>query len=173
VSALALGVSLGANFVLLVALIGLLLFAQAGAFSSGSAFGRSTSGLPLGSPTTTASPASSPSPNTGWLQIAPNSVQLRCDGDQRTQIVTLTNSGSDKAQWKATFSLPAQQAGVAISPSQGSLEDGDSARIQIQNTTRSTGPQGAHSRQGVISFTPTTTAAGAPATLTYTTIGCK
>jgi hypothetical protein len=163
--------------VLLVALIGFLLLAQAGAFSSGGAFGRATSGPPIGSSTTTASPASSPSPGAGWLQITPSSVQLGCVSGQRTQFATLQNSGPEKAQWKATFSVSAQQAGVAISPSQGTLAAGDSVSIQIQNTTRSNGPQGAHSRQGVISFTPTTTdagaEAGAPATLAYTTVGCK
>jgi hypothetical protein len=88
----------------------------------------------------------------------------------------LTNNSAETTQWKATFSLPAQQAGVAVTPSQGELEAGDSVQIQIQNTTRANGSQGSSGRQGAITFTPTTSDAGSDAgafaTLAYTTQGC-
>src|SRR5690348_5846118 len=74
VSALAFGISLGANIVLFVALVGLLLFAQAGAFSSGGAFGSSTRGAALGSPSATANATPSPSATTASLQVTPSSV---------------------------------------------------------------------------------------------------
>jgi hypothetical protein len=180
VSALAFGISLGANIVLFIALVGLLLFAQAGAFSSGNAFGASTHGSALSSPTVISSFTPSPSATTASLQVAPSSVQLGCDSGQRTQYVTLKNTGSAKVNWQATFSVPAQQAGVTVSPLHGQLAAGGSIPIQLQNTTRSNGSQGASGRQGVIAFTPTASDdnqdagpdAGASAKLSYTTVGC-
>jgi hypothetical protein len=176
VSALAFGVSLGANLVLLVALAVLLLLAQAGNFSSGGAVGSSTRGVTLGSPT--AIPSASAS--AAALQVAPSSVQLGCASGQRTQYVTLRNTGAAKAQWQATFSVPAEQAGVAVSPQRGELAAGGSIPIQLQNTTRSSGSQGVAGRQGVITFAPTAPDesqdagpdAGLSARLSYTTVGC-
>jgi hypothetical protein len=172
VSALAFGVSLGANLVLLVALAALLLLAQAGIFSSGGAVGSSTRGGTLGSPTASASAAA--------LQIAPSSVQLGCASGQRTQYVTLQNTGAAKVSWQATFSAPTEQAGVTVSPQRGQLAAGGSMPIQLQNTTRSGGSQGVSGRQGVITFAPTVSADGADAgpdggssaRLSYTTVGC-
>jgi hypothetical protein len=176
VSALAFGVSLGANLVLLVALAALLLLAQAGTFSSGSALGSSTRGMTLGSPTA----IPSASATAAALQVAPGSVQLGCASGQRTQYVTLRNTGAAKAQWQATFSVPAEQAGVGISPQQGELAAGGSIAIQLQNTTRSSGSQGISGRQGVITFAPTASEdsqdtgpdLGSSARLSYTTVGC-
>jgi hypothetical protein len=174
VSALAFGISLGANIVLFVALVGLLLFAQAGAFSSG--------GSALSSSTATSNSTPSPSATAASLQIAPSSVQLGCASGQRTQFVTLQNTGSAKVNWQATFSAPAQQAGVAVSPQRGQLAAGGSIPIQLQNTTRSNGSQGVSGRQGVITFTPTASGddnqdagpdAGSSASLSYTTVGCR
>jgi hypothetical protein len=180
VSALAFGISLGANIVLFVALVGLLLFAQAGAFSSGGAFGSSTHSSALSSPTATSSATPSPSATTASLQVTPSSVQLGCDSGQRTQYVILQNTGSAKVNWQATFSVSAQQAGVTISPQRGQLAAGGSISIQLQNTTRSNGSQGGSGRQGVITFTPTASEdnqgagpdAGSSARLSYTTVGC-
>jgi hypothetical protein len=176
VSALAFGISLGANIVLFVALVGLLLFAQAGAFASGSAFGPSTHGSALGSPTATANTTPSPSATTASLQVMPSSVQLGCDSGQRTQYVTLQNTGSAKVNWQATFSAPTQQAGVTVSPLHGQLAAGGSIPIQLQNTTRSNGSQGGSGRQGVITFTQTASDenqdTGKSASLSYTTVGC-
>jgi hypothetical protein len=166
VSALAFGISLGANIVLLVGLLGVVLLSQAGVFSSGGAFGQSTPGHALSSPIVTSTPASSPSPNAGWLQIAPSSVQMGCESGQRTQFVTLQNNGPTKVRWQATFSLSAQKAGVALTPQQGELAAGGSIPLKLENTTRSTG------QQGVIGFAPTTPEAGPPVSLTYTTVGC-
>jgi hypothetical protein len=180
VSALAFGISLGANIVLFVALVGLLLFAQAGAFSSGGAFGPSTRSSALSNPTATSDATPSPSATAASLQIAPSSVQLGCVSGQRTQYVTLQNTGSAKVNWQATFSVPAQQAGVTVSPLRGQLAAGGSIPIQLQNTTRSNGSQGSSGRQGVITFTPTASEdnqdagadAGSSAKLSYTTVGC-
>jgi hypothetical protein len=180
VSALAFGISLGANIVLFVALVGVLLFAQAGVFSAGGALGQSTHGSALGSPTATTNATPSPSANTASLQVTPSSVQLGCDGSQRTQHVTLQNTGSAKVNWQATFSVSAQQAGVTVSPLRGQLAPGGSVSIQLQNTTRSGGSQGGSGRQGVITFTPTVSGdnqdagpdAGSPVSLSYTTVGC-
>jgi hypothetical protein len=166
--------------VLFVALVGLLLFAQAGAFSSGSAFGPYTPGSALSSPSATSNATPSPSATTASLQVAPSSVQLGCVNGQRTQYVTLQNTGSAKVNWQATFSVPAQQAGVTVSPLRGQLAAGGSVPIQLQNTTRSNGSQGASGRQGVITFTPTASDdnqgagpdAGSSARLSYTTVGC-
>jgi hypothetical protein len=178
VSALAFGISLGANIVLFVALVGLLLFAQAGAFSSGGAFGPSTPGSALSSPTATSD--ATPSATTASLQVAPSSVQLGCVSGQRTQYVTLKNTGSAKVNWQATFSVPTQQAGASVSPLRGQLAAGGSIPIQLQNTTRANGSQGSSGRQGVITFAPTASEdnqdvgldAGSPARLSYTTVGC-
>jgi hypothetical protein len=174
VSALAFGVSLGANLVLLVALAALLLLAQAGTFSSGGAVGSSTRGVTLGSPTAIASATAAA------LQIAPSSVQLGCASGQRTQYVTLQNTGAAKVSWQATFSAPTDQAGVTVSPQRGQLAAGGSMPIQLQNATRSSGSQGVSGRQGVITFAPTTSEdsqdagpdAGSSARLSYTTVGC-
>jgi hypothetical protein len=150
----------------------------------GGAFGSSTRGSALSSPSATSNATPSPSATTASLQVAPSSVQLGCVSGQRTQYVTLQNTGSAKVNWQATFSVSAQQAGVTVSPLRGQLAAGGSIPIQLQNTTRSNGSQGASGRQGVITFAPAasddnqnatpgaTPAAGSSASLSYTTVGC-
>jgi hypothetical protein len=74
-------------------------------------------------------------------------------------------------QWHA--SLSSQKAGVAVSPQQGELAEGDNISIQVQATAKSTGPQGGSGRQGVITFMPTNRDGGQPAQLSYTMVGCR
>jgi hypothetical protein len=169
VSMLVLGVSLGANAVLLAGLLGLLLLGHAGFFSpggssAGHAPGVSTPGVALSSPTATSSavPVSG-----GWLRVAPSSVQLGCADSQRTQFVVLENTGPEKVRWQADLSVPADQAGVAVSPDHGELDAGASMPLQIQNTTQ------AAAQQGVIRFDPATAAAGPPPSLSFTTVACQ
>jgi hypothetical protein len=179
VSSLVFGVSLGANFILLAALVGVLLLAWAGISSYG-AVGSSIRGTTLRTPTATATLTPSPSPSAATLQVAPNSVQLGCASGQKTQYVTLQNTGSARVSWQATFSVSTQEAGVTISPQRGELAAGGSMPIQLQNTTHSTGSQGVTGRQGVITFIPMAsednpdngTNTGATVTLSYTTVGC-
>jgi len=162
------GLSLVGNVVLLASLLGVLALIQVGLFVQDGASRQPTTGVALGSPSALSSP--SPSPNASALQVTPSSVQLTCTSDQRGQVVTLQNTGAVTVQWQATFST--QKPGVAISPQQGELAAGDSMSIQVQNTTKSTGPQGVAGRQGVISFMPTNLDGGQPAQLSYTTVGC-
>src|SRR5262245_59952172 len=78
--------SLGANVVLLIGALSLLLLNQTGAFASGGSTGPSTPGAILSTATALPSPTaiSSVTSLSGWLQVTPTSVQLGCDGDQRT-----------------------------------------------------------------------------------------
>ncbi len=169
VSAMLLGVSLGANVVLLTGLLGLLLLlSHAGVFAPDGSSGSSAPGAALSSPTAT----SSPTPLSGWLRVAPSSLRMGCDAGQRTQFVVLENTGPQKAHWQAVLAGPAGQAGVAVNPNQGDLEAGASLPLQIQNTTHASGPQGVASQQGVIRFVPTPTEAGSPPSLSYATVGC-
>lgn len=170
-SALLLRVSLGANgvLVLLVGLLGAFLLSHTATLGlGGSNTGSSTPGVASGTPTIMASPA----PLSGWLQVAPSAVQLGCDGDQRTQVVVLTNTGSQKVHWQAVLSGSASPAGIAVTPTQGDLDAGASLPIQMQNTTRSTGPQRSSGQQGVIRFAPESAEAGTSPSLSYTTAGC-
>lgn len=161
-----LAVSLVANGALLVALVSVLLFARAGVFSP-----RSSSTTPAPSATSAAASTTnalpSPTPSGGWLQVAPSSVQLGCDGGQDTQFVVLANTGPEDVQWQVVFAVSADQAGVAVDPMQGDLSAGTSITLQIHNTSR------ADAQQGVIRFDPDTSAAGTPPTLSYTTISCS
>jgi hypothetical protein len=173
---LAFGISLGANVVLLLGLVGLLgvlWLSQAGApggLSGQTARGGSTRGAALSSPTTTADLAQ----GAGWLQVTPSSVQLRCgEGGQQTQVVVLKNTGPQTVDWQVTFSVPQQQAGVVVDPQQGELDAGASIPIQVQTTTQSTGRHGGSGQQGAMSFAPAGSASNPPANLTYTIAGCR
>jgi hypothetical protein len=163
-----LAVSLVANGALLVALVSVLVFARAGVFSPHSS---STQHTPAPSATSaaasTTSALSSPTPSGGWLQVAPSSVQLGCDGGQDTQFVVLANTGTEDVGWQVVFSVSADQVGVAVDPMQGDLSAGTSITLQIHNTSQ------ADAQHGVIRFDPDTSAAGAPPTLNYTTSGCS
>jgi hypothetical protein len=171
VSATAFGISLATNVALLVGLIVLFLFGH-GILSPGGASGPTTPGTALGSPTATSSPAASPTPRSGWLRVAPSSVQLSCADGQRNQFVVLQNTGPASVRWQAVFNVPAEQAGVTVDPQQGKLAAGASMSLQLQNTTQANGSQGGSSQQGVIDLTPTTPDAGSPASIAYTTVGC-
>jgi hypothetical protein len=162
-----LAVSLVANGALLVALVSVLLFARAGFFSP-----RSASLQPTLEPSATSavgvtSAPASPTPSEASLQVAPSSVQLGCDGDQATQVVTLTNSGSVEVQWEAVISDSADQLGIEVDPMQGDLSEGESVTIQIHNTAQ------ADAQQGEIRFDPDPSSAGVPPTLDFTTSSCS
>jgi hypothetical protein len=159
-----LGISLVANGVLLASLVGVLFLVQAGAFAPPSSSGRAT---PPGSALGSASATPSPTPVSAWLQVAPSSVQLACSGDQRTQVVVLTNSGPQDVQWQVTLDVPTNQAGVAISPRRGDLQAGASVSIQVQNRNLST------DQQGVMRFVPQTPTAGPAPSVSYASSGCQ
>lgn len=166
-----LGVSLGANALLLV-LVGLLsalLLAQAGAFAP-HAPGSGAPGATLSSPTTSAT--ASPSSGAGWLTVAPTSVSLGCNGGQETQMVVLANTGQQDVQWQAEIIGSTGQAGIEVDPQEGELAAGASLTINLHNTTHVGGGQGSAGQRGVIRFTPEAPEAGAPPSLTYTTVGC-
>jgi hypothetical protein len=164
-----LGMSLAANGVLLASLLLLLFLARAGAFSPSSSSAQSAPPAPAPTATPTSphlTPSASLTPLSGWLQVAPTSVQLGCDGGQQTQFAVLTNTGPEDLQWRAAFAVPTDQAGMEVSPQQGDLRAGTSVTLQIHNRSQSAG------QQGVMSFDPGTPAAGTPPTLSYTTVGC-
>jgi hypothetical protein len=175
VSPVLLGVSLGANVVLLLAVLGLLLLGRAGFFSpsvsapAAGTPGVSTSRSALSTPSATLSPL----PQTGWLQVAPGSITVGCDGDQRHQLVVLTNTGSQPVQWQADLSLPQDQASVTVSPNQGQLNAGASTTVQIQNQAHTDGAQGSAGQQGTIRFSPQSTEAGPAPSVSYTSVGCQ
>lgn len=169
---LVLAASLGVNVALLVGLAAVLVLARAGAFSPP---GGSSGAPPAALGTATSATLSTPTPTTplsnNSLQVAPNSVQLGCDGDQRTQYVVLTNSESQDVQWQAVFAMPTDQAGVELTPNQGTLHAGASIVLQIHSRDPST------TQQGVIRFTTSASAApdagmGAGPSLSYTAQGC-
>jgi hypothetical protein len=175
VSALALGASLCANVVLLLALLALLALLLLGHVGLGAAsgpVGSAAAGTALSSPTTA---AASPTPLSGWLKVTPSSVQVGCTDAQKTQFVVLENTGPQRVQWQATVAGAVGQAGqvgVALSPDHGDLDAGASLPIQVQNTTHASGSQGSTSQQGVIHFAATSADAGAAPGLSYTAVGC-
>ena len=180
VNASLLRVSLGANAVLLMGLLGLLLLRQASVLGLGGPPDPSAPGAALSnatalpSPTGTNSPAATSNATqlSGVLQVTPSSVHLTCDGDQRTQVVVLVNTGSEEVQWQAIVDGAADRAGIAITPNRGDLDAGATVQIQLQNTTRS-GSEGHSSRQGVIRLAPASVDAGSPASLRYTSDRCR
>lgn len=164
-----LGVSLGANVVLLLGVLGLLLLGRARFFApSAPTPGTSPSPVALSSPTATANPQ----PQGGWLQVAPSSVTLGCTGDQRHQFIVLVNTGPQPVQWQAALSLPQEQAGVTVSPNQGQLNAGASMPLQIQSQPPAPGAQGSATQQGEIRFTPLAPAAGPTPSVRYTAVSC-
>jgi hypothetical protein len=115
------------------------------------------------------SPTPSATPVAGWLQVTPTSVQLGCGQGQQTQVVVLANLGPQPVQWQASLSVPTDQAGVEVSPHEGTLASRASAAIQLQLHRHD---QGAGQQQGVIRFVPGSPGAGLPPSLSYTTVGC-
>lgn len=164
-----LGASLGANVVLLVGLIGVLLLARAGFFSPASSLPQSSPAASSNQPQATPSPTqSTPSPTaiSNWLQVAPTAVSLGCESGQQTQYVVLANQGPEQVEWQANFSVPQDQAGVSISPDHGTLRAGASIALRLQNRSHDNGQQGA------ISFEVSSQDAGSPPSLSYTMQAC-
>jgi hypothetical protein len=151
--------ALGAGVIVL--LIGMLtLLSHADFFS----LGRSASTSTPATPTPTA--ALSPTPASGWLQVAPTSVQLSCGKDQQAQVVVLANHGPQPVQWQANLSGSADPAEVEVAPNQGDLAAGASTSIHLQMRHH------ASSQQGVITFDPVGPDAGSAPSLSFSTAGC-
>src|SRR5262249_2580889 len=156
--------SLGATGAVLVGLLGFLLLNLLGVFASPGAPGSSGPSSALASPTATSSPSATASSLalSGWLQVTPSSVRLRCDGDQRTQVVVLANTGPQTVPWQAVVDVSADQAGIAITPTNGDLDAGASVSVQLENTTQSSSSHSGSHSEGVIRFVPTAATAGSP-----------
>jgi hypothetical protein len=157
--------ALGASAILLLSVLSLLavvsLTGRTGLFGPSGSTGAS------GAAASTASPTASAAPDSGWLQAAPASVQFGCSDHQRTQIVVLENRGPGPVHWQASLSMPAEQAGVAISPGDGDLGGGESTAIQLQSTSQSA------RQQVVITFGATDAQAGPPASVSFSAVGCN
>jgi hypothetical protein len=97
---------------------------------------------------------------------------LGCAGDQRHQFIVLVNTGPQPVQWQATLSLPHDQAGVQVSPTQGQLQAGASMPLQIQSQPPAAGAQGSATQHGVIRFMPLAPAAGPAPSVRYTALNC-
>jgi hypothetical protein len=169
--------SLGATGAVLIGLVGLLLLNQLGVFALRGAPGSAGPPSALGSPTTAPTPpptatASSRAVSSS-LQVTPSSVRLGCDGDQRTQVVVLANTGSQPVQWQAVVDVSADQAGIFIAPHQGDLDAGASVSVQLENTTQSSSSQGGGQSEGSIRFVPTSATAGSPTRLSYRLDTCS
>jgi hypothetical protein len=117
----------------------------------------------MSSPTATLSPT----PGSGWLQVAPTSVELQCGNGQQTQFVVLRNTGSDVVHWQVTDAGGSDQVGISVNQSEGDLRAGTSMALQLQIRKH------AGNQQGVVRFDPGTPDAGAPASLSYTIAGCN
>jgi hypothetical protein len=154
------GASLGVNVVLLV----ILLLDHGGPSSSMSRVTRDSPKASIDTPTA--------APVNGWLHVTPTNLQLSCNNGQQTQFVVLMNTGTESVQWQVIFSVPADQAGVNVTPNQGTLNAGTSMPLQIQNQTYAHGPQGAAGQRGTIEFNPEIVGAGPSPNITYATVGC-
>lgn len=168
VSALALGASLAANVVLLLALLAVLLLGHASLGAAGGPAGSPAAGAALSSPTA----ATSPTPLSGSLRVTPSSVQLGCASGQRTQFVVLLNTGPQRVVWQATVVGATDQAGVSLSPDHGRLNAGASQPIQLQNTAQPSDSGSGTSQQGVIHFAVTSADTGQATSLSYTVTVC-
>jgi hypothetical protein len=176
VNPLVLGASLGINVALLISLWSVLILDHGGLAQRNSPVGSpslaattvSAAGLRFGTPTSVISPT----PASGWLLIAPTSVQLGCKNGQQAQFIVLENTGTAPVQWQAIYSVPLNQVGVAVTPTSGTLNPGTGEPVEIQNQTLASGPQGVTGQKGIIEFNPEMLGAGPSATLTYTTMGC-
>jgi hypothetical protein len=159
--------SLVANGALLACVLMLIVLARAGVLTPPSASGQ-TGPLAAATNSAMATPIATPSPTSesGWLQVAPATVQLGCGEGQQTQYVVLRNTGTDSVQWQVGFA-GTDQVGVSVNTSGGDLRAGASIALQIQIRRH------ASDQQGVIRFSPDTPAAGSPASLSYTITGCQ
>jgi hypothetical protein len=170
---LILGASLGVNLLLLVVLLSVLVLDHGGLAPSNDPARSSSSASRVTDVSTKAGLAApTPVPTNGWLQVTPTNLQLSCNNGQQAQFVVLENTGTEPVQWQAMFSEPANQVGVNVTPSQGTLNAGTSTPLQIQNQTYAHGPQGVAEQQGTIEFNLETVGVGPSPTLTYTTMGC-
>jgi hypothetical protein len=160
-----LAVSVGAN-VLLLGLLCSLLLARAGVVSPRSPAARSAPGASVPS---VAFSSASPTPAPGWLRVTPTMVQLGCGESQQTQVAVLANAGPQSVRWQVEFGVPTEQAGVAVSPSDGNLAAGASVALQIQLHNQSQ----AAGQQGIMHFAPQTSAAGPAPSLSYTSMSCQ
>ena len=165
-----LGASLGANVVLLIGLVGVLLLARAGFFSPSGA-------SPLSSPTVSASTQargtagpeqSTPTPRavSDWLQVTPSTVSLGCASGQQTQFVVLANQGPEQVEWRADLSGSEDRAAISISPDHGQLRSGASIALRVQNRSHD------NVQQGTIRFEVSPDDAGSPPSINYTAQGC-
>jgi len=157
-----LGVSLAAN-VLLAGVLCAFLLARAGIVAPGGLSARSAPSAALG----TASPMSTPA--AGWLQVTPSSVQMGCDHGQQTESVLLVNTGPERLRWRVEFDVPTEQAGLEVTPQEGTLSAGASVTLQLQLHTGSRDV----SQQGVLHLAPETPAAGPGPSLSYTSPSCQ
>jgi hypothetical protein len=160
-----LAIALGASAALLLSIFSLL--AVIGLTNHTGLFAPRGSTGPSAPAPSTASPTASAAPASGWLQVAPATVQFGCSDHQRTQIVVLENHGTGPVHWQASLSVPADRAGMAISPGDGDLGAGESTAIQLQSTSRSA------RQQIVISFDATDAQAGPPASVSFSAVGCN
>jgi hypothetical protein len=163
--------ALAASAVLLLSLLSLLgvinLTGHTGIFAPGEPTGQAGPRVSIPTDTPIASPTGSPTPATGWLWVAPASVQFGCSDHQRIQIVVLENRGPGHVHWQASLPVPPDQAGLAISPGDGELGAGESTAIQLQNTSQSA------RGQEVIRFSATDAQTGPPAGVTFTAAACS
>jgi serine/threonine protein kinase len=98
------------------------------------------------------------------LTAAPASVTLSCGSGKRRQMVTLTNTGQESADWSASL----QGAQIYVTPSEGSLDPGEQ-----QNVTLTTGfSLSSQDRQGILRFTSDSGQTEASATVAYTLQSC-
>jgi hypothetical protein len=166
--------SLGATGAVLIGLVGLLLLNQLGVFTARGASGSSVPKSALGLPTSTPLPTATASvlAFSDWLQVTPSSVRLRCDGDQQTQFVVLTNTGPQAVQWRAVVEASTDQARIAIAPNQGDLAAGATVSVQLDNITQSSSDGGSDS-EGVIRFVSMAASAGSPPGLSYRLDNCS
>lgn len=160
-----LATALGASTVLLLSILSLL--AVIGLTYHTGLFAPSGSAGPSAPLPTTASPTATPATASGWLQVAPATVQFGCSDHQQTQIVVLENRGPGPVHWQASLVVSPDQAGVAISPGDGDLGAGESTAIQLQSTSQSA------RQQIVITFGATDAQAGLPASVSFTAVGCN
>jgi hypothetical protein len=163
-----LGATVLGGCVVLLFGVGLLL-GHAGVFPLNRPPAHSAPGGPVPSPTSSLTTT----PVAGWLQVTPTSVQVGCGegdgGGDQSQVVVLANRGPQPVQWQASLSVPTEQAGVEVSPHEGTLASGASTAIQLQFHRHD---QGAGQQQGVMRFVPGSPEAGPSPSLRYTTLGC-
>jgi len=132
----------------------------------GALFSHTATPAPTATATMTPSPTPSPTPAPpqNWLSVRPDSLNLGCHKNNKTQEVQLTNNGNEPLGWQAQ--LP-YFPGVKVNPSGSTLEPGSSVTIAVTNTSTIV------SIQNQIKFVPTNNDAGEPARVNYATQACS